>query len=694
MLGVGVILGRFISKSIAAVALASVGFAVHAQESSTPAQTLQTADKKAVELPVNAPQEMPSLIPTADFAAQSDLSSAQLSPDGSKMAARVNFEGEANILIIDVATMKPVRRAGIGSKLDMEWFEWAGNDRILFSVSKQGRFDGEDVRYTRLYALDLNAMETHFIGVKEPIVDGDDVLHVAEDGSFALLSIQRSIYDYPSVMRFELDGSGKKKQVQSPRDGVWNWYADSAGVVRIGTGYFNGRLKIFYRSSEDDDLDLVGRFREGDNSARFWRIAHVNAGSDSGYVLQEGENGRIALRSFNFLERKAGEVIYENPDWDVDSALIAKDDTPKLVTFTDDRQRVVYFNEVDRKRLAMLEEALPEEHVSIISRAADDSRMIIWAGGAADPGGLYMFDVKAKSVGPMAEMRSGMRIADLTRPQKVTYKARDGLQIPAYLTLPKGREAKGLPLIVMPHGGPYGVRDELSYNDEVQLLANRGYAVLQPNYRGSGGYGRAFSALGRGQIGRKMQDDIDDAMDWAVAEGIADRDRVCVVGGSYGGYAALWAVLRNPERYRCAASWAGVTDWDSQLRYDRDFFTRYGARRWRERVQGEDGFDLDDVSPAKTGETLSRPVLLAHGDEDTNVPFSQFKKMRSATSKAPVKPQLLVIEGEGHSFSSPANEQAWYDALVKFLAEHNPSDVNGGNKSVAAGPADEEVAAP
>ena len=258
----------------------------------------------------------------------------------------------------------------------------------------------------------------------------------------------------------------------------------------------------------------------------------------------------------------------------------------------------------------------------------------------------------------------------------VEYTARDGTKIHAYLTLPRGREAKGLPLVVLPHGGPYEVRDTLSYDDEVQLLANRGYAVLQPNFRGSGGYGESFSDLGKGEIGRRMQDDLDDAVDWAAKEGLADPARVCLVGASYGGYAALWGAIRNPDRYRCAASFAGVTEWDKQLAYDADFFSAKGRREWRERVRGADRkFDLDSVSPARQAAQLRRPVLLVHGKKDTNVPFSQFEAMRNAINRAHVEnAEFIVLADSGHGFDTVADEQAWYDALLAFLAKHNPAD--------------------
>ncbi|MEM6499842.1 MAG: prolyl oligopeptidase family serine peptidase, partial [Pseudomonadota bacterium] len=217
-------------------------------------------------------------------------------------------------------------------------------------------------------------------------------------------------------------------------------------------------------------------------------------------------------------------------------------------------------------------------------------------------------------------------------------------------------------------------RDEYGFSSGVQWLANRGYAVLQPNYRGSGGYGKTFYELGLGEVGRAMQDDLDDAMDWAVAQGIADPERVCLVGGSYGGYASVWGLIRNPERYRCAASWASVTDWPKMLRYDRKYLTREAQKNWEAKIEGEDEVNMAAVSPARLASRLSRPLLLGHGTSDPNVPFTQHEGMMKAAKDAPVKPTELVIRRAGHSFGDADKRKEWLDALDVFLAEHNPAD--------------------
>jgi dipeptidyl aminopeptidase/acylaminoacyl peptidase len=618
----------------------------------------------------------PPLIPTANFAGRSAFWDAQLSPDGAMLSFMRRKEGIAQFLVTGVDSKKIIRAFTTDPDDQFEWYQWVTNDKILLSLSRAGTFFGEDVRYTRLILIEVASGTMTPMFSRSDVVQGDNVIHVAKDGSYMLVAIQKSIYDYPSVMRHELVADGKVTTVEPPRDGVWNWTADDQGNVRMGSGWKDGRLKIFYRPEVGGKLELIARLKEGEKAEGYWDALQILNGSDEGYVLSEGETGRVGLRRYNFATRETVETVYEHPDWDIDRVTL-RDGKPFAAYYTADRDEVHYFDPAAARQYATIRKALGDVEVWVPSRAKDGSRMLVYAGNEADPGVLYMFEPAAKRMEEVSQLRPALDFNALVRPRPMQYTARDGAVIRGYLTLPRGREAKGLPLIIMPHGGPYGIRDKLEYNDEVQLLANRGYAVLQPNFRGSGGYGDAFFELGTGQIGRKMQDDLDDAMDWAVKQGLADPARVCVVGGSYGGYAAMWAVLRNPERYRCAASWAGVTDLEKQLRYDAQSFSRGGFKRWKDRVRGSGVTEVKTVSPVARAETLDRPLLLAHGTKDVVVPFSQYNLFEKATRTAPVKPETLVIKDEGHSFSKAENEQRWYDALVAFLAKHNPAEGAG-----------------
>jgi dipeptidyl aminopeptidase/acylaminoacyl peptidase len=642
----------------------------------------QEAEQQQIGTPV-AVAARPALIPTAMFAARSPFGRAIVAPDGKHIAMLVEIEGNENIAVMDVATRKFVSRTTLDLDGEAEWFRWAGNRRVIISLSGADKIYDVDVRFTRLYVTDIEKMTTTYVGNRSQGLVGDDVVFVDPDGEFVLLSMQKSIWDDPEVRKFRLDGSNTDtdERIQSRKAGVWTWIADDAGVVRVGLGWSSGRLRVYYRKTAQEDFRVIARFtgkdgKEEEEETELWDALRIIKDSDNGFVLRKGPGGKLALLNFNYATREAGETVYENPDWDLTDFALDDDGKPLAAYYTDDRDRIVWFDPRMARLQQNLETALGGKEAWISSRAKDDSVMMVWSGSASDPGALYLFTPAKGTLDLLADLRPGMPLDLLAEVKPIRYSARDGTRISAYLTLPLGREAKGLPLIILPHGGPYGVRDKLDYNDEVQFLANRGYAVLQPNFRGSDGYGEPFVQLGDGQIGRAMQDDLDDAMDWAVSEGIADPGRVCVVGSSYGGYAALWAVIRNPERYRCAASFAGVTDWAKQLRYDAGFFSRKGGKQWRTRVRGEDrSFDLDAVSPAHQAARLTRPILLAQGKRDNNVPYNQFKALRDALEKTGFESaSYLVFEEGGHGFSTPEDEKKWYDALETFLTKNNPPD--------------------
>lgn len=638
-----------------------------------------TSAAQAQEAPAVAEpstQERPAHVPAANFAAKNLFSTSKLSPDGSKFAVRASLGGTVQILLIDLEAMKPIFYITVQKDQELEWFRWAGNDRIVMSISSVGQLFDAEVRITRLHSFDFATRTIVQIGRKTDGPIGDDVLFVDPEGRYLLLSVQKSIYEWPSVWRMPLEPGTKDAPVlvQKERSGIWDRYADDAGTVRVGLEYGHRKVKVWYRRHPVDDLDIVVKAGADDIDEKVWDVARIFSGSDEGYTLEKaGET--VALRKFNYATRTAGEIVYQNEQWDVTAVDIGEDGHPTAAYFTDDKERIVWLDPKMKELQARLEKALPGQDIFVISRARDDSRMLVFAGREDDPGALYAFDAKKRSLAFIANYRPSISHSMLARPRPVRFTARDATAIHGYLTLPRGRAPQRLPLIIMPHGGPYGVRDTLTYNDEVQFLANRGYAVLQPNYRGSGGYGEAFEELGDGQIGRRMQDDLDDAMDWAVKQGVADPGRVCVVGGSYGGYAALWAVIRNPDRYRCAASFAGVTDLKRWVAYSARRIASDHRKDWRSRVVGEDpSFDLDSVSPARQAATLKRPVLLAHGDKDTRVPFSQFKAMRDAARRSAAPVEELVFEGEGHGFGKSENEQRWYEALEAFLARNNPAD--------------------
>ncbi|MGI8943122.1 MAG: alpha/beta hydrolase family protein [Qipengyuania sp.] len=620
------------------------------------------------------PDGRPGLIPTRAFASRGQLGTAKLSPDGGKFAYIHRARGDTHLVITDAATLEQLRAIKIPDGNSLRWFRWANGERLLISLSGRTLFGFFPVAYTRLSLFDLADQEFRSISLEKQGLEGDDVLYMDPAGRYILLSASRKEFDGPDVWRFPLDKTGAEGAVlvQKRKGNVDEWWADNAGVVRLGMGWTGGGATIIhYRSAPDEEFRRVTKLKRDADELDNWDVMGIYAGSDLGYAMTKEDNGRIALRRFDYSKGEAGDLVYANSGWDVDAVRYDIQQQPVAVRYIDDFERTVWLDDALASTQKALEQALGGGRVDIISHVAG-KRMLVLHSGSSDPGALYVYSPAEKRLDLFANLRPEVDFRLLTEGAGHTIAARDGTEMRAYLTLPRGREAKGLPLIIMPHGGPYGVRDTLSYGDWVQVLANRGYAVLQPNYRGSGGYGEAFEELGDGQIGRKMQDDLDDAVRWAVERGTADPARVCIVGGSYGGYAALWGAIRNPETYRCAASFAGVTDWERQLDYSTDFLARRYRKDWRRKVRGEN-FDMKSVAPVHQVARLARPVLLAHGKRDIVVPFKQYEELVQAADKASVPIEKLELDDD-HHLSKAENERAWFDALLAFLDKHNPAD--------------------
>jgi dipeptidyl aminopeptidase/acylaminoacyl peptidase len=618
------------------------------------------------------PVAIPRTIPTTELAKQPLFVGPKLSPDGTRMLARLTIKGE-EVLGVHSFRTAPIKLLGLPPKHDLRWYRWAGNNRVLLSLATIVPWFDDEAVLTRLFVFDLTTGKLQVLGGKMQGLEGDDLLYVDPSGDWVLLSFQKTIYDYPSVSRVEL-ANNKMTTVVQQRADVWEWYADNRGEVRVGIGFGSNTWTTVYRANGTEKFRKLPKVRYDDEDGAM-DIIRVFQGSDEGYVLNNKATGRYALYKFNFATKELGALVYQSATNDIEGFETSDDGSVvESLWYTDERRKVVWFDEKLKKHQADLDAAVKNSDNVIVSTARDFSALLVRTGSSRNPGSYYLYQPDEGAMSRIAKVSETLKPSELAPKTYITYKARDGLDVPAYLTLPVGRTPKGLPLIILPHGGPYGVRDTADYDAEVQLLANRGYAVLQPNFRGSEGYGKAFYEKGEGQWGRTMQDDLDDGMDWLTKQGTIDPKRVCIVGSSYGGYAALWGATRNPERYRCAASFAGVSDVKRQLAYQLDFAVSKRYRKdWRSTVTGDDKFDLRTVSPLFQVNQLRVPVLIAHGDDDQTVPVKQSKLYADALTKAGKPFELKIYPEEGHGFSTDANLKDWLDRLEAFLAKHNPA---------------------
>ena len=595
----------------------------------------------------------------------------QLSPDGKLIAARANNSKETRLLLINADRPEaPPRIISLGDKVGVSDITWAGKDRLLLTVVTRSEVLGLVLPVTRLVIVDLSSGQSRVADTKSRGIYAGDVLYADPQGAFALVASQDDIFSNPSIKRVDL-ATGKAVIEEKARPDVWNWYVDNDGVVRAGLAYDNRRWTLWYRDKAGEPFRKIkGKIEKAEDSA-VDRLVFGRAGT--GMIITNEKTGRFALYRYDFNAGSVGEAVFEHPDVDITDVL-ANPITGEIrgIRYEDDRVRMHWIDPEMKKLQASLDKALPNAINDVVDTSLDENRVLIWSGGASDPGGYFLLDRKAKRMHPVVTPYPEVDPDQLSPVTAVSYQARDGLKIPAYLTLPKGRPASGLPLIMMPHGGPFH-RDSWAYDPFVQLLASRGYAVLQPQFRGSTGYGRSFVERGHGEWGRKMQDDLDDGLDWLVKSGKVDPKRVCIFGASYGGYAALWGAIRNPERYRCAVSVAGVTDVAAQLRDNRRTFTatRY-FKEWRTKVAG-DLKDLSEVSPLDHAARLKVPVLIAHGEDDGTVSVKQGRAMVQALTKARADVTSVFYKDMGHDFDEQADLKDFMQRLDAFLAKHNPA---------------------
>ena len=607
-------------------------------------------------------------IPVEKFAALPSLYKPLLSPDGHRIAARKTAESATTIIILDADHPEaPAHGIPLG-KAHVAGLKWAGNKRLLLTVQSTYSINGFDFPFRRLIAIDTDTGLSRVLDRKAHGMFGGDVLYTDPGGGWALVASQDFVDTYPSVKRIDLS-TGEDVVVEKSRDGVWDWYADEKGVVRAGISHDGSRWTIWYRDNPGEKLRPIrGKFPKDDDST----VDKFIFRGKSSWIVTNERTGRFGLYKYDLTSQTVGEPLFENSEVDLNDVYYdAITGEVSAVEYQDDRAHVFWL-EPDMKALqTRLDTALPESVNITIGWSADEKRVLVWSASAADPGRYFLLDRTTSQMHAVVESYPDINPDQLAPVKPVRYQARDGLNLRGYLTLPRGREAKRLPLIVLPHGGPFA-RDDWEYDPTVQFLANRGYAVLQPEFRGSTGFGKDFVSRGYGEIGKRMQDDLDDGIDWLAGSGQIDPTRVCIVGMSYGGYAAMWGAIRNPERYRCAVSWAGPSDLPAMMRYDRSQFsaTRY-YREWRKQFSSNE--DLNAVSPINFAGRLRLPLLIGHGEDDDTVPPKQSHKMVEALTKAGADVTPIFYKDSDHSFSSSKDFADWLKRVEAFLAKYNPA---------------------
>ncbi|MFQ5534326.1 MAG: alpha/beta fold hydrolase [Sphingomonadales bacterium] len=619
-------------------------------------------------------------IPVEAFAQLPQVSAPAFSPDGKYLAMIRSINGRRHVVIQPsngqgkTAAIPPV------DKLEIDWFAWANNDRLIVSIKFEGVRQAVPTVETRLIAVNKDGSGMAYI-VKPKVkkransrlsgqeiyaqIQDDIIDFLWNDPNHILLSLDSDRDGEYEVRKIDIN-TGDYRELGLDYRGIQNWTTDQAGELRFGSGYNRSSTEMLYRNP------VTGKwedFTQSTASQNGMSVISFAANPAHAYMWKINESGVYAIVKYDLINNEELKSIFSDPNYSAGHLMhdpLTR--RPIGVYYIDDRPHVVYFDEKRRKRQRVLDKAIPGTYNRVVSSTEDDSLHIVLSTSDTEPGMYYAFDEAGKKLHPMALRYNGLDPKQLAPMKAVTYKARDGLDIPAYLTLPTGKEARNLPLVIMPHGGPHS-RDYIDFDYWTQFLASRGYAVLQPNFRGSDGYTTAFEEAGRKNWGLEMQDDLTDGVNWLIAEGVADKNRVCIVGASYGGYAALMGAVKTPDLYRCAASINGVADMPGLIKHDKRYI---GGSAWAKTIgdSHEDAQRHRDTSPYYHVDKIKAPILLIHAKDDRRVPYHQSRAMARKLKKARKKHEYVELKGGGHGLDTKEARLTMLKALEKFLARH------------------------
>jgi dipeptidyl aminopeptidase/acylaminoacyl peptidase len=635
-------------------------------------------------------------LPISAFYQDPAISQAQISSDGKWVAMFRTKKNVDGLLIYDLtAHTSSIAFNNADKNLHLNWVRWKGDDRLIVGMTYLeidrlgGKPDGEiiNMRYSRfLVAMDRdgknvvqlaksNAGRARFFGYSL------DLLDPLKNDPDHILARAPTPLGEPAVWRVDVH-TGAAQQIETGDDHTLGWDTDRNGdvVARLET---RGRdVVIQGRAPGEKAWTEVTRVRPKEIKALsdFEFLGAANNAAQL-YVAVKPETpdqgAARAVRIYDFKTHTLSKPVWPALDYDV-SDIVTDDATNALlgVCYWVDTYRCDYKDADVQANFRAIDRYFEgDRSATPVSRSDDGRWWLLLVSGPTEPASYYLYDWTNKSMDRLGKLQPQLPAEKLGIMQRFTYKASDGKQIRGYLTRPPGAPKGPLPLVVLPHGGPEA-RDDFDFDTWSQIIATRGYLVFQPNFRGSGGYGVAYAEAGYGQWGRRMQDDITDGVKALVDAGQADPARICIFGASYGGYAALIGGALRPDLYKCVVSWAGISDLTKMMRIDKGGLfvgERSAAYDYELKAIGDPEVDkqrLAETSAITYADKYGPPVLLIHGDSDTNVPSFQSIDMDHALKAAGRDVRLVIVKGEDHSGWSPEHEQTAIGDVVDFITAH------------------------
>lgn len=603
-------------------------------------------------------EEKAAIIPMRDFFKNPEKSYYQVSPGGGWLAFTAPYEARMNLFVQAVGS-KDAKRVTSVTDRDISSYFWKGDDRLCYVKD----FGGDENFH--LFAVDREGTETKdltpFPGVRVEVIDA-----LEDHATDMLISMNKrnpQIFDAYRVNT----ATGEITLVQENPGSVTQWVTDHTGALRVAIATDGVNSSLLYRDGATGPFKtvLTTNFKES-FTPMFFTFDNKNI-----YAASNLNRDKVAIVEYDLAANKEIRVLYENPEYDAEGLQFSRQRKVLTeITYTTWKSERKILDAHTQDVYDAIAKEAPDMLVYLISSDKAETKYTVRTVSDRSLGAFYLYDATAKTLTKLSDRAPWLDAAQMAEMKPIKYTSRDGLTIHGYLTLPKGSDGKNLPVVVNPHGGPWA-RDVWGFRPEVQFLANRGYAVLQMNFRGSTGYGKDFWMKSFKQWGRTMQDDISDGVKWLTDEGIADPKRIAIYGGSYGGYATLAGITITPDLYAAAIDYVGVSNMFTFMNTIPPYWEPY--RKMFYEMVGDpkaDSLMLAEVSPVFLVDKIKTPLLVAQGAKDPRVNVEESNQIVDALKKKGVDVQYIVKDNEGHGFRNEENRFEFYDAMEKFLEKH------------------------
>ncbi len=592
-----------------------------------------------------------------DFFRNPDKSDVKISPDGSHISYLAPYKNRLNVFVQEIGKDTAVRITSETAR-DINNYLWAGNNKILYQKDNAG-----DENFS-IFAANIDGSGS------KALVSQKDACALFVDGMVyddeILIALNKRDPKLDDVFRVNINTGRMKSAAVNPGN-IQRFVPDHDGRIRMAFGADSCNSVLYYRDNENQ---------------QFRKVLNINYNDIFIPMIFTGDNKRIiassnlgrdkqAIVEFDPVTSREAKVIYQNPDYDAAMLLYSfSRRTTLAVQYTSWKKEYYITDNAFKNIYSKLDKLLGDYEIVIADFSLDEKKFIIRTYSDKSLGAYYLWDEGTGKLDIICEVSPWINENSLSDMKPIEYMSRDSLVIHGYLTIPKGREAKNLPVVVRIHGGPWA-RDTWGFNPEAQFLASRGYAVFQMNFRGSVGYGRKFWEASFRQWGLKMADDVTDGVNWLISEGIADPNRIAVYGSSFGGYQALVSLVREPQLYACGISYVGISNLFT--------FTKSMPPSWmlvRNKIYAMVGNPVTDsaqfyaTSPVFHTDRIRVPVFIAQGANDTRVKQAEAEQMVAALKKRGIPVRYMLKNDEGHGFMKEENRFDFYHTMEEFLAEH------------------------